>query len=182
MEYNIESLNAKLKLLGYPYVITGEYGMILKTKDIVELNIVEPVRYIPSELFYNNYNIEKVNLPKTLEVIRNKAFTSCGRLTEINIPSNVRNLGALCLARTNIKELVIPDSVKIIEYGIILWCHKLEKVTFKGIPDYIDKSTFDKCAGLKLIEIPKNSRHIYIYIYNKLFRFMHLDGVEIVET
>lgn len=178
MDYNIDNINAKLNILGYPYIITEDLGIELKTKDIVELNIVEPVRYIQSELLYNNYRIEKVNLPKTLEVIRNKAFTSCGRITEIDIPNNVRTLGQLCLSRTNIKKLVIPDSVKIIEYGIILWCHELEKVTFKGIPEYIDKSTFDKCAGLKLIEIPKNSRSIY----NRLFRFMRLDGVEIVET
>lgn len=178
MEHTIEKINAKLSLLGYPYIITKDLGIKLIHNDFEEINIVAPVKYITKEIFYRNYGLNKVKLPDTLTFIQSRAFAHCRELKEIEIPTTTRILNEFCFLDTGIREIVIPENVRILDNSCFCMCKRLEKVTFKGIPSFIADDAFDSTSSLKTIEIPKNSLKKYI----SLFRNNDLKGIKIVEV
>lgn len=89
MGYNIEKINAKLKLMGYQYLITADYGIRLTRRDFEEINIVEPVRYIPDNTFEGMEELRSVKLPTTIEIIGASAFELCKNLSYIELHDNI---------------------------------------------------------------------------------------------
>ncbi len=60
-----------------------------------------------------------------------------------------------------LKTLVIPGSVKKIEYSSIYWCSALKAITIKdGKLQNIDPLAIDNCWALETINIPKNVKSV----------------------
>lgn len=105
----------------------------------VEVCIPDGVQIIETFAFNREQkeNIEILSLPKTLEIIENRAFEHCEKLKSVVIPSNVRKIG---------KEAF--------NWGIVL-----SEVVFEGSPE-IDEGAFErtkwqkeeyKRAGMKIV-------------------------------
>ena len=60
----------------------------------------------------------------------------------------------------NIKSVVIPSSVKSIEFGAFLQCTSLSKVVLSHGLDSIGALTFNNCPNLKQISLPEGLKHI----------------------
>ena len=72
-----------------------------------------PGNTVPADSLSNaNNNLVKVILPNTVTKIDDWAFCGNGRLSNINIPASVKEIGVCAFAWTNISNLVIPDGVK----------------------------------------------------------------------
>ena len=105
----------------------------------VEVSIPDGVQTIETFAFNREQkeNIEMLYLPKTLEVIENRAFEHCEKLKSVVIPCNVREIG---------KEA-------------FNWCIVLSEVVFEGTPE-IEEGAFErtkwqkeeyKKAGIKIV-------------------------------
>lgn len=57
-------------------------------------------------------------------------FDNCPSITEVALPTTLRELSGAALRGTNITTLVVPDSVKEIGNYALAECHELRKVTF----------------------------------------------------
>lgn len=108
----------------------------LSGKDVVIPDYVEyngakyPVTFIAASAF-EGAKINSVKLPSTLKEIRLKAFW-----------------------RTDIKELVIPASVKRIEGSAFSFCTNLTKVTFAGTSMELIEGCFAGCSKLQSVTFP----------------------------
>lgn len=82
------------------------------------------------------------------------AFSCCSKLTEVEIPDTVTNIGwnsfALC---TSLKEINIPDSVISIGSSAFQRCSYLSKVKLSKNITSIESGTFSSC-NISEIEIP----------------------------
>lgn len=82
------------------------------------------------------------------------AFSCCSKLTEVEIPDTVTNIGwnsfALC---TRLKEINIPDSVISIGKSAFQKCSYLSKVKLSKNITSIEDGTFS-CCNISEIEIP----------------------------
>lgn len=112
-------------------------------KVIVEEGITSVGKYN----FMRCKNLKNVQLPKSLEVIYERAFRECGSLTEI-------------------KGL---DQVEFLDNGAFEKCTSLEKVKLSDDMQCIYSSVFYR-SGLKEIVIPQNVITIYPYAFSRWLR------------
>lgn len=68
------------------------------------------IKGIDDEAFYEIYNITRVILPDTIEYIGEDAMSFCEKLTYVNIPDSVVDIGS-AFWQVPLKELYIPSSV-----------------------------------------------------------------------
>lgn len=82
--------------------------------------------------FAENRTIEKITVPDTVYNIGKGAFNGCW----------------------NLKEVVLPSSIKVIEANAFLNCNKLESINLEEGLIHIGETAFKNCASLKSITIP----------------------------
>lgn len=66
---------------------------------------------IESNAFKGNTNIKTITLPDSIKEIRYGAFASCEALESINLPASLEGLDKSFFYCTNLKEIIIPDSL-----------------------------------------------------------------------
>ncbi len=105
-------------------------------------------------------------IPNTVEIIDDRAFSHCKNLTKVIIPNSVVKIGQLAFyACDTLSEITIPGSVKIIEHSAFHYCKSLTKVVIedgveiiRGQVDYSNASpdygAFYACSALREITIP----------------------------
>lgn len=76
--------------------------------------------------FFRNALIKKVVLPNTIITINHGAFARCTELEQVEIPANVRKIGAYAFQDTAISVFTIPKTVVECGEGIFLRCDKLK--------------------------------------------------------
>ena len=136
------------KLLFYP---SSKIGKIYK--------VPEGVETIGNRAF-NESKLEKIILPDTLRELEKYAFVGSKKLTDINLPCNLKALSDYVFKNTNIKELTLPASLNDIDYDA--FSDSNLKTVF--IPEKlidIGPDAFDYCSNLKEIHIAKNWANLH---------------------
>ena len=108
-----------------------------------------------------NENIREVRLPDTVEKIDFCAFRYCNKLTDVNIPSSLRETGWGIFAYTKIKEIELPEGMTKIDFNAFSYLYYLEKVTLPDSVEEIDYLAFGDCKNLKEINVPEGLKKIY---------------------
>lgn len=93
-----------------------------------------PVTTLPSSMFYNCTNLERVKLPDGVTAIPASYFYNCTSLRHVDLPAN--------LTRINDNAF----------YG----CRNLENITFPNTLTYIGSSAFYDCDTFTDVVIPKS--------------------------
>lgn len=149
----IDSSNYRL----YIYPLTGSDGIMpdvggdaypypaweAGTIGITEVQIADGIKTIGDKSFYQQYRIEKVTLPDSLENIGDYAFCYCEAIKTINL-GKVKNVGAYALYSLEIlEELDLSSIVSIGEYAFYMCGHSSSSNysltipgTAKSIGDY----------------------------------------------
>lgn len=83
---------------------------------------------IPTYLFNGNSNLKEITLPEKIVFIGEFAFSNTG-ITELTIPASVGTFSLRAVSWTNIRELILPDSVTRAD-GNIENCPELEVIHF----------------------------------------------------
>ena len=90
-------------------------------------------------------------------IICDKAFSFCGSLSKIIIPSSVTSIGDdAFFACSSLSKIVIPSSVTSIGDDAFAGCHSLSKIVIPSSVTSIGDRAFNNCSSLKYISIPKS--------------------------
>ena len=100
-------------------------------------------------------NLEKVQLPKTLEIIGIHAFEGCTKLESIELPEGLKKIerDAFCDCNS-LKEIHIPKGVALIGDLAFAGCSGLQKVSISPGVKMIGVEAFVDCTSLREIIIP----------------------------
>ena len=102
------------------------------------------VEKIESSAFMACRNLKKIRLRNEKVVVEHDAFYHCSRLTEIKLPKTLKGrLESGCFEGTGVKKIRWP------------------RITGR-VKKHIDVGLFSHCKNLKMVEFPKNQKHIYI--------------------
>ncbi|WP_024857390.1 leucine-rich repeat domain-containing protein [Ruminococcus albus] len=110
-------------------------------------------------------NILEVRLPDTVEKIGYYAFGNCKKLTNINIPSSLRELETGAFAITRIKEIELPEGMTQIGDSAFLFSGNLKKITLPDSIEEIDTWAFHYCVSLKEINVPDGLKKIHSNVF-----------------
>ena len=92
-----------------------------------------------------------------MEKIDEYAFFHCESITNINIPSGVKNIGAYAFSECSaLEEITIPEGVTEIGEQSFSECTALKRVTLPDTLETIGLEAFFDCNDLERINIPKN--------------------------
>lgn len=114
---------------------------------IESIEIPNSVKKIEAYAFQGCRKLKSVKLPAELTQISAGLFAGCKLLKTVNIPEGVEIINRDAFAECAFSEMIIPNSVKKIEWGAFWCCKKLRSIT---IPNHVVFEE-DVFAGCKLL-------------------------------
>ena len=141
---------------GVKYVLDQNTNTVYATQD--EENIPKGnVQILNQVRFTSNGDL----IPVT--TIASSAFSGCGGVTKVTIPSTVTTIGSSAFLGCNqISEITIPASVTIIGNGAFDECSKLITVFMEGsVAPTFGYAVFFGCSSLKNIIVPEEGYDAY---------------------
>ena len=136
-----------------------------KSKDDIIIN--KNTKYIMDEAFKYS-DATNVTIPSGVESIGNSAFYYC-RLTSIEIPSSVTSIGERafeeCSSLTSV-TFEEGSSLTKIEFRTFMSCENLKNVIIPNSVKTIGEEAFSFCENLMSFTIPKNVTKIEDYAFN----------------
>ncbi|MCL2752399.1 MAG: leucine-rich repeat domain-containing protein, partial [Firmicutes bacterium] len=126
--------------------------------------------YSVSEVF-NGDKLRSVKIPATYDglpvvAIGNNAFSGCGNLTSITIPSGVTDIGRGAFSGcSSLTSITIPPSVTVIKSHTFSGCSSLSSITISFGVTNIDDAAFNDCGSLASVTIPSSVTRIGGYAF-----------------
>ena len=142
---------------------------------LVEIDKFKALETIGISAFEGCTSLKSFKLPDAVTAIPERCFANCSSLKEIDVHKNIKSVakdalvgsayekslpnGALYLGRIvysykgDVKNVVIPEDISIIEAGAFLGNTKLEKITFGYDVEEIGDYAFQNCTNLKTIVV-----------------------------
>lgn len=145
-ENNILYTHNKEKLIKYPC-----------HKEEGEFNVPEGVAHIACAAFQDTADLKRINIPRTLETIGDRAFFNSS-IREIILPEGMKRIGKMAFSHcTFLEKAIIPGTI--IELGdrAFTECNKLKEVNVgEGITG-IGDNVFANCHSITNIDLPKSA-------------------------
>ncbi|USF25390.1 hypothetical protein N510_000302 [Firmicutes bacterium ASF500] len=133
IDMSIEDLVIPDTIAGKPVVsVTGLHGSGCKLRSVVIPSSVKEIGYM---CFKNSYR-------------------SCEYLTSVTLSEGLEKIGYQAFDGTHITSIVIPESVKTIEYDAFRYCEYLTSVKLPSQLEAIPRQCFANCTSLDDIIIP----------------------------
>jgi hypothetical protein len=155
---------------GKGLIITGYKGAATEVKIPASIQGF-PVREIGARAFSGS-TITSVVIPEGVTSIDsdwsdpNGAFSGCGKLAQVTLPSTLEYIGDRAFTGTALKAVVIPRGVKTIGRSAFNGCTSLASVTIPNSVREIDVSAFSGCTSLASITIPDSVKEIGYKVFS----------------
>lgn len=164
--FDLESRQRELKSIdGVLYSKRGD-RLICCPAGRKYLVIPEGVTEIEPRVF-SCCDIESVELPDSLRIIGEGAFSHCDKLKSVKFGNGIEKIGnqnddeggffAYC---TELEKIEFPPSLKYLGQGAFYGCKNLRRVRFNDGLKVIDKDAFNYCTNLKEVTLPYSLQEI----------------------
>ena len=100
--------------------------------------------------------------------IKDSVLISCelNGCTAITIPVNVKTIGKMCFASTDVEEVILPEGIKCIESKAFADCFNLKKINFPEGLETIKDRAFMNCGSLVEVILPTTLTKIGDYAFH----------------
>lgn len=127
--------------------------------------------------------ITEYEVPNSVEIISEEAFSGCNKLSKIIIPDSVTTIEKAAFQfSTSLESITIPDSVTIIQDDTFFACGKLKSVIIPNSVTIIGEFAFTTCSSLSSITIPDSVTSIGKYAFSNCSSLTAITIPSSVET
>ncbi len=163
-------------------------SVFYKCSSLRSIVLPDALTEIGKDVFSACTNLTSVVFPNGIKTIEESMFSSCQSLTHIDIPQTVETIEDKAFRGTGLVEIILPESVRSIGYGVFLVCDSLKSVilpdglteigaeafcscdslTHVSIPNSVTEiksGTFDACPNLRSVSLPDSLKYIRGYAF-----------------
>ena len=174
-DYEYDFCDDKIRLLNYlgdetevvvPSVINGYEvaylkGTFMENSQIEKVVLPDSIIEIGDHTFENCYALTTINVPSNLKQIGADAFRFCCALTgDIDLPEGLTTLEARAFYESAITSVSVPSTVTSVKKAAFASCANLERVSLAEGVSWIAESAFKLCSSLSSISIPDSVTYI----------------------
>ena len=127
-------------------------------KEVESVTVPREVSGVPvteiGERAFDTCQMETVELPDTLTLIRDEGFTKCRNLTKLTIPEGVTEIGAEAFYACGFESMQLPDTLKIIHDSAFNTCKSLKTVVIPEGVTEVGALAFDWCLSMESAILP----------------------------
>ena len=100
--------------------------------------------------------------------IEDSVLISCelNGCTAITIPADVKTIGKMCFASTDVEEVILPEEIKCIESKVFADCFNLKKINFPEGLETVKDRAFMNCGSLVEVILPTTLTKIGDYAFH----------------
>ena len=128
-------------------------------------------------------SLTDVTISDKVKAIKDCALTYCNSVNSLTILNGVKSIDKMALIKLDIKELVIPDSVKSIGSWAFYGCASLTNIVIPDSVKVIGNRAFGNCSSLTSITIPSGVKKIRFgtfYGCSSLTNVVIPEGVKVI--
>lgn len=132
-----------------------DYDLFFDSINLRQAVFSEGLKHIGKWCFGNCINLDKIELPSTVEYIDCGAFQFCSNVSSVVFKGNkLKTISENAFTHLHkLKELVIPDGVETIETSAFNSCVNLEIISLPESIKNIEELAFKNCPSIKKIII-----------------------------
>lgn len=155
--YNCSSLSYN-NIYGGKYLATAtnNYFCLMEVSDseLTSFEVHADCKLIYSDVFSGKTMLEVVSLPEGLISIGESAFYNCSSLTEITLPSTLKEIGNLAFKSTNLASVTLSKSLQSVGESAFSGLTTLTSLSFAPSCEVesIGKEAFKNCTGLTSVD------------------------------
>ena len=140
--------------------VSGAEHIVVPATHAVSSNLVLPVKAIGEFAFVTNKNIRTIELPRSITVIMDNAFSGCNNLTSVTYTAGEEDIATEELSYAafgqcrKLADFPFGDLVKLERIGdsCFLDCNALNEIGITDTVDHIGKNAFNNTGKYKLWE------------------------------
>ena len=127
----------------------------------------KPVTSIEENAFLHCKLLTEITIPSSMKNIGNRAFEGCSGLTELTIPEGVVKIGGCAFFKCDgLTSLTLANSVTSIGYSAFSYCSGLTELTIPSNVEIVWNDAFRCCIGLTSVVILEGVENIYEHAFH----------------
>ena len=120
-----------------------------------ECRLPSGVQTIAAQAFYKS-KVTAVDMPASVTVLGEEAFSGCSKLTSISLPDGVTELpGSVFSDCTSLRDIEMGAVSRMGAYAFYN-CQSLQSFTLAGTLTTVPKGAFEYCTNLRRVELPES--------------------------
>lgn len=135
-----------------------------------ELPNIETFKVVPIDTFKNCENLEGISFPDTIVKVDENAFKGCVSLEDLEISSAIENIGAYAFANSGVKNLDLPETLKVIGPGAFSGSENIETIAWPDSLTTISASIFEDCTNLTSFTYSEDAYNNIVTIGTSAFK------------
>ena len=147
---------------GKNYKVVQIYDNAFKSwKNAISFNLPTSIKMIGEYAFSECTSMDNLPIPESVETIGANAFEKCSRLVTVNMSTTVKEIGKKAFFECKDLGTVTfanNSTVNKIADNAFLDCSSLYKITIPGSVSELGEGVFKKCTGLKDVTFGDNSK------------------------
>ena len=144
-----------LKQVWFPRTITELGRHLINRTNIEEVRLFCPITELGDDAFSQSLNkkptLTSVWLPSTLKSIGREAFRACSQLSDLVLPDSVETLGSESLCGTPLTQINMPSHLKQVKAAAFGYT-SIERIVLPPTVEELDTYTFEG-SGVKYVDL-----------------------------
>ena len=133
---------------------------------LTEVELSDSIECIKQRAFYNCRNLQKIKFGSGLNLIEADAFYG-SEVNELNLSDSIKVIESGCFSEFSVlQSIIIPNSVDSLGSKVFMNCKNLESVTFGSGMTKVEEYSFMGCTKLKTIVFGKSISSIFDYAFS----------------
>ena len=151
---------------------------------VVHLEVPDSIKVIHNSAFSGITSLKSIKICDGVTSLPDRCFQNCESLEEVSFPESIDTIGSLCFAGcTKLEEIVLPDKLTEISKSLFEGCVSLKSATIGRNIIKVGSKAFMNCTALKEILMPDSVRSLEKECFagcSSLKRINFSDSLEII--